>query len=187
MKKNYKIKNLDQVRLLTDPLKLQLIRCFAESPRTAKQVAEELGENLTKLYRHVDALHEAGLIEIVSEQRKRGTVERTFRSIAERFEADYNLFLDQENDDGDEVIRSALRASEDEIVDAILKADRSDESKPEPTMARLRRRISEPRYRELKQLLQDWLEEAQGDDEDCGEDSIEFGALIALYPIESEG
>ena len=31
MKDTYKIKDLDQVRLLSDPLKLQLLQAFAES------------------------------------------------------------------------------------------------------------------------------------------------------------
>ena len=94
MKETYKIKDLEHMRLLTDPLKLQLIQAFAEKAKTTKQVATELGESVTKLYRHVDALHDAGLLVVVEEKQKRGTIERTFRAVAERFEADQSLFAD---------------------------------------------------------------------------------------------
>ena len=65
MKEVHKIKDLAHIRLLSDPLKLQLIRAFAEEPKTTKQVAAALGESVTKLYRHVDALFDAGLIEVI--------------------------------------------------------------------------------------------------------------------------
>ena len=53
MKDVYKIKDLDQVRLLSDPLKLRLVQAFAESAKTTKQVAAELGtsEKTIKVHR----------------------------------------------------------------------------------------------------------------------------------------
>ena len=92
VKKTLYINKIEQVRLLADPLKLQLLQAFAEGEKTAKEAAESLGESLTKLYRHVDALLDGGLIEITQETPKRGTVERTFRAVAERFEVDQSLF-----------------------------------------------------------------------------------------------
>ena len=109
---------MNQLRLLADPLKLRLVQAFAEGEKTTKQVAAELGERITKLYRHVDALHDAGLLEIVSEMQKRGTVERTFRAIAERFEVDHSLLTDNTDAQGSEAIRELLRAGETEILRA---------------------------------------------------------------------
>ncbi len=82
MKETYKIKDLQQIKLLSDSLKLQLLQAFASGDKTTKQVAADLGESVTKLYRHVDALYDAGLLEITGEKQKRGTVERTFRAVA---------------------------------------------------------------------------------------------------------
>ena len=75
MDKVYKIRELEQVRLLADPLKLDLLQAFAERDKTAKAVADELGQPVTRLYRHVDALLDAGLLTVVQETPKRGTVE----------------------------------------------------------------------------------------------------------------
>ena len=48
-------------------------------------MADRLGEKPTKLYHHVDTLEAAGLIKLVKTKRKRGTVEKYFEAVAERF------------------------------------------------------------------------------------------------------
>ena len=179
MKEVFKIKTLEQVRLMSDPLKLQLLQAFAEDPKTTKQVATELGESITKLYRHVDALHDAGLLEIVSEKQKRGTVERTFRAVAQRFEADHSLFADDDGEDGQAAVRDMLRAGEEEILHAIASASPSDEQNA--IMMRLRCKASPQRLAELHRTLNEWIESTQ--DEGEGDDKEEFGALIAFYPL----
>lgn len=184
MKDTMKIRQLEQVRLLSDPLKLQLIQAFAEGEKTAKQVAAELEQNVTRLYRHVDALHAAGLLEVVRETPKRGTVERTFRAVARRFEADHDLFSDDGTGAAESAIRDALRAGEDELVDAIVHHDGTKES--EAIFLRLRCKGSQVRIDELRAALEQWLEAAQDDgdeDEDEDDDLVEIGAMIAFYPV----
>ena len=181
MKEVHTIKDLEHMRLLTDPLKLRLIQAFAEKGRTTKQVAAELGESVTKLYRHVDALHEAGLLVIEEEKQKRGTIERTFRAVAERFEADHSLFADDAGEEGAGAIRDMLRGAEAEILDTIANAD--DDSDQKAIVMRLRGKVSPERVEELQQSLSEWIESMQ-EAMDCeSEDAEEFGGLIAFYPI----
>jgi predicted ArsR family transcriptional regulator len=175
----FKIKELEQIRLLSDPLKLQLLQAFAEDAKTTKQVAAELGESITKLYRHVDALHDAGFLEIAGEQKKRGTVERTFRAVAQRFEADHSLFADDDAGEGVTTARDMLRAVEDEVLEAIASADPAKQR--EPIMMRLRCKASPERLAELRRTLDQWIESTQEEGE--GDDKQEFGALIAFYPL----
>jgi transposase-like protein len=179
VKEVFKISDLDQIRLLSDPFKLQLVQAFAEGAKTTKQVAKELGESVTKLYRHVDALQDAGLLVVASEQKKRGTVERTFRAVAERFEADHALFADDGDGQGTDAARDMLRAAEDEIVQAIANADPSDEQ--EAIMMRVRFKASPERIAELGNTLKAWIDSTQ--DEETAEDQEEVAALIAFYPI----
>ena len=98
----YIIKTLEQAKLLTDPFKLKLMERFGGSPVTTKQVADQMGEKAPRLYRHVNALFDAGLLELVEEKPKRGTVERYYRTIASRFEVDPELFATsaQHRDEG---------------------------------------------------------------------------------------
>jgi len=184
MQEVYKIKDLEQIRLLSDPLKLQLLQAFAEDPKTTKQVATQLGESITKLYRHVDALFDAGLLEIAGEKQKRGTIERTFRAVAQRFEADHSLFSDDGSGVGTSAARDILRAAEDEIVDAIAHAD-ADTSQ-EGIMMRLRCKASPERIDELCQALKQWIDSTQAECDEDDENAQEFGALIAFYPVQNE-
>ena len=158
MKDTHKITDLADLKLLSDPLKLSLLQAFAEGPRTTRQVAGDLGENITKLYRHVDALHDAGLLEVVSEQQKRGTVERTFRAVARRFEVDHALFADTGDDTAAATVRDALRATESEVLDSLRNYETEDHRKA--MFVRVRCKASPERIREMQEALNAWVEAA---------------------------
>ena len=181
MKETHKIKDLETIRLLADPLKLQLLQAFAEGDKTTKEVASALNESVTKLYRHVDALHDAGLLEIVQETRKRGTVERTFRAVARRFEADHSLFLDSTADGGQDAIRDLLRAGEAEILEALANADSGDIG--DMIVLRMRIKGTPERIEELRRGLNEWLESAQIEDDEDEDGLEEVAAMIAFYPV----
>ena len=184
MQETFKIKDLEQVRLLADPLKLRLLQAFAEGEKTTKQVAAELGERITKLYRHVDALHAAGLLEIAQETPKRGTVERKFCAVARRFEADRSLFTGKSGEQGSSAIRNLLQAGQDEILRALAIADTASE--PGVVLTRLRCKGSPERIATLRQALGDWIESVQQEEGESEGGLEEFGALIAFYPITNE-
>ena len=187
MDKVYKIRELEHLRLLSDPLKLNLLQAFAEAEKTPRQVAEELGESLTKLYRHVDALQEAGLIQVVQETPKRGTVERSFRAVAQRFEVDHSLLNNSENPADLQPIREMLRNSESEILNAL--ADPQAVNDESMTLAKLRIKASPEKLTKLRESLNAWLENMQEEEEgeDEASDAKEAGVLIAFYPIEETG
>lgn len=178
--KTHHINDMEQLRLLGDPLKLRLVQAFAEGEKTTKQVALELGERITKLYRHVDALHDAGLLEIVSETPKRGTIERTFRAIAERFEVDQALLSGTTDAEGNEALRELLRAGETEILRAIEAKGDEDENL---LVIRFRAKGSREQITRLRKSLEEWLETLQQSQEEIPEDYEEIGAMIAFYPI----
>ena len=182
MDETYKIKDLGQIRLLSDPLKLQLLQAFAESAKTTKQVAVELGESVTKLYRHVDALHDAGLLQVVAEKQKRGTIERTFRAVAQRFEADHSLFSDAPGDEGTDAAREMLRARETEILNVLASAREDDEEKA--IVMGIRGKATPEKISELRATLQAWIDSIPNYDEVPDEDVKEFGSLIAFYRVD---
>lgn len=177
MLETYRVTDLEQVRLLADPLKLRIIQCFAEGPKTTREVADQLGENLTRLYRHVDALLDAGLIEITAERQKRGAIERTFRAIAQRYEVDRSLFA---VDGGNQAVRDIFRAGEEEMMAALDEADDA----LEPLCMRLQLKGTPEQLRRLRDGLEEWLDLAQASDGGtCDDDNASAGALVAFYAI----
>lgn len=71
------------LKVLADPVRLRVLGAFVE-PSTPLAAARKLGMG-RGIYRHVDALVDAGLLVVVSTQRKRGTIERTLQSTARRY------------------------------------------------------------------------------------------------------
>lgn len=98
---------LDQVRVLADPLRIRIIEVLCVDECTTKQVAERLGEKPTKLYHHVEALEKVGLIRQTRTRRNRGTLERYYLGVAKRFRADSSVFRSEEAD-GDMATKTAL-------------------------------------------------------------------------------
>ena len=181
MQEVFKINNLEQVRLLSDPFKLSIMQEFAEGERTTGEVAKALKQPITKLYRHVDALYAAGLLEITQEKQKRGTVERHFQAVGRRFEADHALFADGADEESG-AIRAMFRASEDEIVNAIKSSSGDDDR--EAIFMKVRIRGTAKHLADLQSQLTEWVEKVQDSTDDEGEDQIEAGALVAFYPID---
>ena len=59
------VTDVDTIKALADPTRLAILQALTRDrlPKSAKELAEELGEPQTKLYRHLKVLEEAKLIE----------------------------------------------------------------------------------------------------------------------------
>lgn len=68
--------------LLLHPVRLRIVQALVNRPMTATTLREVLGDVApATLYRHLNQLDGAGLIEVVGERRVRGGVERTFQVV----------------------------------------------------------------------------------------------------------
>jgi DNA-binding transcriptional ArsR family regulator len=100
--------DLDQVRVLADPLRLRILEQLCVEARTTKQVAQRLGEKPTKLYHHVEALERVGLIRLVRTRQNRGTIEKYYLAVAREFRTDSRIF--SPSDAGSEAKGDTLQA-----------------------------------------------------------------------------
>ncbi len=65
--------------LLVHPVRLRVVRALLREPTTAGELQQVLGDvPQATLYRHLAALEEGGIIEVVERRQARGGVERTF-------------------------------------------------------------------------------------------------------------
>ncbi len=182
----YVVKRLEQAKLLTDPFKLKLLERFGGKPVTTKQVADGMGEKAPRLYRHVDALVDEGLLELVEERPKRGTIERYYRTVAGRFEVDPNLFSTSSGvaDDALDMLRSIFRDTESDLV-RIFGQLKDGEPDPEdlPLVMRLGIRGTAEEIQRLQEKLDEWMEECKSlscDKEDTP-DMKSYSGLLAFY------
>jgi DNA-binding transcriptional ArsR family regulator len=67
-----------KVGLLMHPIRLQIVTTMANQQMTAGDLSHALAIPPTTLYRHINALVEGGILTIVEEIQKRGTVERVY-------------------------------------------------------------------------------------------------------------
>jgi DNA-binding transcriptional ArsR family regulator len=76
--------------LLLHPVRLRVLRALLDGhPATTGQLRERMPDiPPATMYRHVAALTEAGVLEVLGERRVRGTVERTYRVRWDRAEID---------------------------------------------------------------------------------------------------
>lgn len=69
------------IHVMAHRIRVQALTVLTERIASPKELAAELGESLSVVSHHVKELLEAGLIELVDKQPRRGTVEHFYRSI----------------------------------------------------------------------------------------------------------
>lgn len=78
----YVLEDLEQVRAVATPLRVQILDCLMTRARTVREVGQVLGINSTKLYYHVNELERAGLILLVDTEIQSGIQQKYYRSRA---------------------------------------------------------------------------------------------------------
>jgi DNA-binding transcriptional ArsR family regulator len=188
----YVVRRLEQAKLLTDPFKLKLLERFAGAPATTKQVADRMGEKAPRLYRHVDALVDEGLLTLVEEKPKRGTIERYYTTVADRFEVDPDLFStsSEVRDDALEIIRSVLRDTESDLVRYFERHSNAPIDPDNlPMVMKVAIRGTAEEVEAMRKELEDWLErcKASANRAEDSPDMVSYRGLLAFYPGEDDG
>jgi predicted ArsR family transcriptional regulator len=134
------ISDVDMLKLITHPLRLQLLGQFKRA-RTVKETAAELDVAPTKLYYHVNLLEEKGLLRVVDTQIVSGIIEKRYQVAARRYRVDDNMLSGGAEDERfDALVGSFFQMAHDEIRQSMRAGlvDLRDRSKPHHgTLARL--------------------------------------------------
>ncbi|MDJ0835407.1 MAG: winged helix-turn-helix domain-containing protein [Acidobacteriota bacterium] len=162
------------------PLRLRILHALIDQPRSTKEVALFLDENATKLYRHVRALHQAGLIEHQYDKKIRGTVAHYYLAIAARFELSDSLF-ESGASTGENSIQTMFRASERELNNA-LKHDYEDEDL-EPLAIKLCIKARPETIKMLRKNMLAWIPTQMGVEDGNHPDAVNYEALLVFYPL----
>ncbi len=179
--------DLEQVKVLADPLRLRILEPLCIEARTTKQVAEILGEKPTKLYHHIDALERVGLIRLESTRQKRGTLEKYYRAIATSFRADPELFTSAS---GSPENWAAIGVTVLEHAAAELRGLDPRESPEMPDLAmiaglRIKARAAD--VAALREKIERWVEEATAIECEPEDEEVDYRLAVALFPAKPDG
>lgn len=178
---------MEQVKALTHPLRQRILECFAKHARTTKQVADELGEKPTRLYHHVSVLERAGLIRLVETRPKRGTTEKYFAAVAERFEIDPRAFSGEGGKMSLQhpsvaVLESLFENTRVELAD-LIENEKVETLAEQAIFMRLELRGNRESIATARKKLEALVQELQQDCPDDAEGTEAHRLLLGWYPL----
>jgi len=94
MKETGVISDLDQLKAMSDPLRVNIVRALGDKPMTTSQVARKLGLKPNRLYYHITELERVGLLEVVETRQKGNLLEKYYQPVARLFRIDPCIFQD---------------------------------------------------------------------------------------------
>jgi len=109
VQENFIIKDLDTLKKMTHPQRIEILQTL-QSPRTVKEIAEEIGADHTKLYYHIRQMEQAKVIQVVETNIVSGIVEKKYFVTAKNYTVDKNLFAGEVDNGSDAVFTNLIDA-----------------------------------------------------------------------------
>jgi DNA-binding transcriptional ArsR family regulator len=184
------LSDLDQVKVLADPLRIRILEELCTVERTTKQVAQRLGEKPTKLYHHVEALERVGLIRLARTRQNRGTIEKYYLAVARQFKADSRIFsaADPGSPAKDDAMHSMISTVFDrtsEEMRGLLAQGRGKKGVEEKgLLSYLEIRTDARRGRQLQARLERLIKSLEDDGGKLGAKRYRF--TLAFYPLDTD-
>lgn len=82
MKEFFYITTLDQLKVISDPLRTKILWSLDEREKTGKIISEEMHLAPSKIRYHLTELERVGLIEVVRTEEKNGILQKFYRPVA---------------------------------------------------------------------------------------------------------
>jgi DNA-binding transcriptional ArsR family regulator len=186
------ITNLETLKVISEPLRLQILELLADEPRTVKQLAAELNMASTRLYYHVNLLELHGLIRVTGTRIVSGIIEKQYQVSASRFRVERSL-LNLAPSEGDDTLdtllssvfeqmRGEIKASAQRgLIDFSAAAPRDHGLLLSRTMGRMPPERAAEFYARLEALVQEF--DAIAEDMPNDDPHI-YGLAVVMYPVE---
>lgn len=117
MKELFEITDAEALKSFAVPERVKILELFEDlEPRTAKQIATELGENAARLHYHVKELVRVGLLEQVDTRVKGSIVEKYYQPVAKVISANLRVVIENNAHQLSEIMFSPLHATEKDLV-----------------------------------------------------------------------
>ena len=175
---------VEQLKVIGDPLRLQLVEAMAEDPRrgwTAKELAEQLGTKQTKLYHHLGLLEGAGLIRVAETRMVSGILEKRYQATAHGYSVDRTLLTGAGAETAmSGAIDAMFENARNEILAGLSSGaiDADDPKRKRMGLWATHARLSPASVKRVMRLVEK-LAEVDTDQDPVG---TEYGLLVGFYP-----
>lgn len=86
------IKNRDQLKIISDPLRVKILMLLIEKEHTGQNISELLDISRANIHYHLKALEKVGFIELKRTEEKNGIIQKFYRAVAKSYLPGENLF-----------------------------------------------------------------------------------------------
>jgi DNA-binding transcriptional ArsR family regulator len=179
----HELTTLEELRALTDLLRLRLYRLLREQERTVKELCDLLGESSTRLYYHVGELERVGLVRLVRTETRAGAIHKYYRSISRFVSVPFSLLHDERETPAARAAvdwySSIMQMAALDIRSALT--DQIDELDPETVfVTRNYIRTTPERAREFARRLEEFQRDLIAADDEEG--AIRYAFTVAFAP-----
>ena len=188
----FMIEDLETLKVVTDPLRLQILELLDPEPQTVNQIAQKLGLSSSRMYYHFNLLETSGLIRVVETRIRNNIIEKIYWVTAEDIDIEKDL-LNFSSKSGQEniskMIASSLDATRADIMRSLqvrkFELGQGAESHPRDMVIRIiKKRVRDETYQrfvgEFNALMKTFNDLPDGD---IDEDEVNvFTIACYLYP-----
>jgi len=126
-----RIDNIKLLKVISDPIRKQIIDVLYDEPLTASEIADEINFPKDKIYYHIKKLQSSGILIIAETEKVKGITQNKFINAAKKIEIDESLLGDQPSPfSKDDKNIKPEESSDDVESDPSLTHDDPDEIEP---------------------------------------------------------
>lgn len=178
---------LEDLKLLSDPLRAHLVEALIGRALTVKALAARFDLPPTRLYYHINLLEKHGFVQVADTRWVSGILEKHYRATARQYRVDRRPFVDPEGDP-EAGLAALLTFALDDTKADITRSARAGrlelaQTAPHPRALLLKRgfgRLTPARarrfYKQLTALIEAFTEAPAGPEEDL------YALAVAFYP-----
>jgi len=188
--RHFHVSDLETLRAISDPLRIQILELLEGAPLTVKQVAGKLGLAPSKLYYHFGALEKLNLIEVAETRMVANMVEKTYINSADTLSVDPALFQFSKEGDNESInilLASTIDATREDILRSLQARQfqlhqGSAERERRMIINRVVSRVPESRIAEFQERLVQLVQEFEAEEKTAKASDQLYALSVAFYP-----
>jgi DNA-binding transcriptional ArsR family regulator len=180
------VDDVDVLKAMADPTRLSILAALMKSRSnrpvmSVKELAAELGEPQTKLYRHVRQLEAAGLIEVASTRMVSGILEQRYQACQQDLKLGRG-FLQEHPEESADVAQTVIDRWRDGFFAAYQRygAEIAPEPYRKPMMVMIDTRVSPAKAAEVKNKLQEIIRDI-GDEDTEDPQGVSLNLVVGSF------